>query len=175
MQNSPLELLFYYVESLRWKVEEGFDPKSAPSLQADDLEWHLQRHDDEAGAPRKAAYRLRLSLPPKENRFPYSFEIVMIGFFHLHDAVPEEQVARVLDANAPAVLYGAAREALATSIGRGPFRPLLLPSVNFLGVQREAQSEASAPAKPSPAKTDKPARKTKAKMQATKATRTRAV
>ena len=137
MQTSPLELLFYYVESLRWKVETGFDPAHAPSLQASDLEWHLQRNDDENAGPRQAAYRLRLALPSSGNRFPYSFEIALIGFFQLHDDVPDEGVERVMDANAPAVLYGAAREALATSIGRGPFRPLLLPSVHFQGIKRQ--------------------------------------
>lgn len=137
MQASPLELLFYYVESLRWKVESGYDPETAPSLQASDIECHLQRNDDEDGGPRKAAYRLKLSLPSQDNRFPYSFEIALIGFFQLNDSVSDENVAKVLDANAPAVLYGAAREVLATSIGRGPFRPLLLPSVHFLDLERQ--------------------------------------
>ena len=145
----------YYVESLRWKVEEGFDPELGPVLKAEDLEWHLQRNDDEAGGPRKAAYRLSLSLPPKENRFPYSFEIVLIGFFELHDTVRDEQITRVLDSNAPALLYSAAREALATSVGRGPFRPLLLPSVHFLGLERED-------AKPKKAATTAARRNTKA-------------
>lgn len=141
MRPSALELLFLYVESLRWKVEADHNPDDAAPLTPDDLEWHLQRNDDEEGGPRKAAYRLRLSLPPKENRFAYSFEIVLVGYFNLSDSVPEEQVARVLDANAPSLLYGAAREALATSVGRGPFRALLLPTVNFLELQRAPDAE----------------------------------
>jgi preprotein translocase subunit SecB len=160
MQDSPLELLFYYVESLRWKVESGYDPETAASVQASDIEWHLQRNDDEEGGPRKAAYRLQLALPSQDNRFPYSFEIVLIGFFQLNDSVPEESVSKVLDANAPAVLYGAAREALATSVGRGPFRPLILPSVHFLGMKREKK----AIKKPA---TAKPRRKTASKTTST--------
>lgn len=136
MQNSPVELLFYYVESLRWKAETGFDPETAPSLKASDLQWKLQRNDDEKEGSRKAAYRLQLTLPSSKNHFPYSFEIVLIGFFHLTEEIADEAVERVLDANAPAILYGAAREALATSIGRGPFRPLLLPSVHFQNIKR---------------------------------------
>lgn len=161
MQPSPLELLFYYVESLRWKVEAGFDPGKPAPLQCDDLEWHLQ-HDNESAdgnaqnaakenvgntAPRKeisreTAYRLRLSLPPREGRFAYSFEIVVVGYFRLGEEVPDESIVRVLDANAPALLYGVAREALATSVGRGPFRPLILPTVHFQGLQRD-QSDTS--------------------------------
>lgn len=141
MQPSPLELLFYYVESLRWKVETGFDPEKPASLQCDDLECHLQR-DDQDNTPRETAYRLRLALPPCEGRFPYSFEIVVVGYFRLGEEVPDESIVRVLDANAPALLYGTAREALATSVGRGPFRPLILPTVHFQGLQRD-QSDSS--------------------------------
>ena len=168
MQPSPLELLFYYVESLRWKVEAGFDPEKPAPLQCDDLEWHLQ-HDNESAdgnaqntakenventAPRKeisreTAYRLRLSLPPREGRFPYSFEIVVVGYFRLGEEVPDESIVRVLDANAPALLYGTAREALATSVGRGPFRPLILPTVHFQGLQRD-QSDSSDNTSPKP-------------------------
>jgi preprotein translocase subunit SecB len=148
MQPSPLHLNFYFVESLRWKTDAAFEPgdDNAP-LQVSDLKANLERDDDEDDV-RAAAFRLTLTLEPSAGRFPYTFEIVLIGVFRLDDSVPDERLALVLDANAPALLFGAAREALATSLGRGPFRPLILPTVHFLDMQRAARESAeSAPKK----------------------------
>lgn len=156
MLPSPLELRFYYLESLRWKVEADYDPEQPKPFEVADLQWNLQREDNETDDPREAAYRLTLSLPTDNGRFPYSFEIILVGYFQLNPSVPDNQIERVLDCNAPAVLFGVAREALATSLGRGPFRPLVLPSVHFLGLQRENQAEEpsdkAATSKPSPRK-----------------------
>lgn len=168
MQSSPLQLEFYYVESLRWKTDAAYEPagENAP-LQASDLKAHLERGvnagaDDEA---RAAAFRLTLTLDPSQGRFAYAFEIVLSGFFRLDDSVPEEHIAPILEANAPALLYGAAREALATSLGRGPFRPLLLPSVNFLDVQRDSDDQ-DAPSEETAPAPQKPRRKAKARPSA---------
>lgn len=130
MKPSPLQLEFFYVESLRWKVEPGFDPDNTVPLQVDDLTDELERAEHDQ--LREAAYRLTLKLPPLKGKFPYSFDITLVGFFSVTEIVPEERINTVFDANAPAVLYSAAREVMAATLGRGPFRPLLLPAVHFL-------------------------------------------
>lgn len=137
MTLSPVQLDFYYVESLRWKLESSYEPGTETSVCLDHLQWDIERmNSDEDG--REAAYRLKLRLPAVEARYPYSFKIVMVGAFKLDDAVPPDRVAPVLDNNGPAVLFSMAREALATSLGRGPFRAPLLPSVHFMNLTRDA-------------------------------------
>lgn len=140
MTLSPIQLDFYYVESLRWKIESEYDFEKNTPLSLGDLEWNLERADESEDG-RQSAYRLTLCLRPTESRYPYSFEIVVVGGFVLSEEVPEERITAVLDNNAPAVLYGAAREVLATSLGRGPFRPPVLPSVHFMNVVRTPQEE----------------------------------
>ena len=136
MTLSDIQLDFYYVESLRWKLEPEYEPGSETQISLDDLQWNVERMDGSEDG-RTAAYRLTLCLPPVEARYPYSFEIVVVGNFALSSRVPQDRVAPVLDSNAPTMLYSMAREALATAMGRGPFRALLLPSVHFMNLTRE--------------------------------------
>lgn len=139
MTLSDIQLDFYYVESLRWKLEPEYEPGTETSISLDDLQWNIERMDSSEDG-REAAYRLTLCLPAVEARYPYSFEIVIVGSFKLSALVPQDRVAPVLDGNAPALLYSMAREVLATSLGRGPFRALLLPSVHFMNLTRQSPS-----------------------------------
>lgn len=148
MQSSPLELEFYYVESFRWALLGGAAEHTAAPLRAEDIENHVEHAplDEDAPEPaRHVAYRLKLTLPPQPERFAYEWQIVMVGHFRLHH-LPDEQVQTVLDANAPAVLYSAAREVISMVMGRGPFRAPLLPTVNFLEGVKPAPTSTASPA-----------------------------
>jgi preprotein translocase subunit SecB len=71
------------------------------------------------------------------SKFPCEFSIMLVGFFEVIPEWPPEQVGRLFSANAPALLYSAAREALATVTGRGPYPEILLPSVTFVQLPSE--------------------------------------
>jgi len=64
-------------------------------------------------------------------RAPYAFRISLTGVFLPAPGYPEDGVEQMMNLNAPTVLYGSARELLATVTGRGPFPAVLLPSVSF--------------------------------------------
>jgi len=63
---------------------------------------------------------------------PYTFDIEVVGFFHLSDEYPEEKRAAMLKVNAPAVLFGAMREMVANITARGPYPRFDLPTVTFI-------------------------------------------
>jgi len=44
----------------------------------------------------------------------------------------EARLKEVVAANAPAMLFGAAREIIRAATGRGPFPPVIIPSTHFL-------------------------------------------
>lgn len=145
---SPLRLDSYYFEELAFRHDEAFDAErnhaSAP-LDPDDLEAAIDyghRPDDE----RTRFYRLQLELPPLEGRYSCSFRAVAVGFFALDASCPDAEIALLANTNAPAVLYGVMREAVAALSGRGPLPPLCLPSVNFLDFsQQSVENESSEP------------------------------
>jgi preprotein translocase subunit SecB len=56
----------------------------------------------------------------------------LVGFFEVDTGLPEEVIGDVVAANAPAILYSAARELILLVTGRGPFPPFSLPSATFI-------------------------------------------
>ena len=70
------------------------------------------------------------SLPLRDPR-PYSFAISLAGTFSFAPGTDEHMRSILIEGNAPAILYGVARGAIASITGLGPHGPLFLPSVNF--------------------------------------------
>lgn len=61
---------------------------------------------------------------------PYTFSVTLQGIVL---ALPEgERLERAVKANAPAMLFGAAREMIHALTSRGPHRAIIIPSTNFL-------------------------------------------
>lgn len=154
---SPLRLEHYYIQALRFETKDNFDHEEvAVSPTPDELQWNLEHQTAEN---EMLAFRLTLQLPPDNARFAYAFEIVVTGFFQVDESF-EGDIPRMADANAPAVLFGVAREAIAAATARGPFPALCLPTVHFLGIERAPQKKSAA--KKSTANPKSPATKRRA-------------
>lgn len=143
---SPLHLESYYIQALRFETKPEFDREGVSFFpEPSDLGWELEHTSTEEGA---LALRLTLELAPDKARYAYAFEVVVVGTFRVSQDY-EGDARQLEDANAPAVLFGMAREAVAASTGRGPFPPLCLPTVHFLGLSRaEKPSENDAADEP---------------------------
>ena len=63
---------------------------------------------------------------------PYFYDIKVVGYFEVAKDVSEKQMIKLVATNAPALLYGPAREQLANITGRGPLPGRYLPSVTFI-------------------------------------------
>lgn len=153
---SPLHLEHYFLQALRFETKENFDRDQMALMPApEDLKWNLENRDAEDGI---FAFRLTLQLPPENERFAYAFEIILTGIFKV-DGKYEGDTQKIADANAPAVLFGAAREIIASVTGRGHFPALSLPTVHFQNLVREPPKKVKVKPKP---KTKPTTKKTKA-------------
>jgi preprotein translocase subunit SecB len=108
---------------------------------------------------------------PPERKYPYDFQITLVGYFKVSEQVPPEQREAFVKINAASVLYSAAREALANATGRGPLPCALLPTVVFsLNPEQKQLPLREAKAQAGGKKTTKKAAKKAAKKGATKKT-----
>lgn len=142
MKLAPLQLESYFLTDLSCQANPQFKP---------DKETKFSERDLEVGAgvqvikdkPRRwqVSLNLKLQSGPEANS-PYAFRLNLIGVIcWVGPEQPEEKLETVVRTNGPSMLYGVAREMGRDLTARGPFPPLVLPSVSFI-------SEAPAPAAP---------------------------
>lgn len=67
----------------------------------------------------------------KSSPSPYKGRIEYIGYFTVEANYPEEKMPRLVAITCPSMLYSSIRELVALLTGRGPHRPLMLPTVSF--------------------------------------------
>jgi preprotein translocase subunit SecB len=145
MKLSPLVIEGYYVKELAVAVTPKYEDKQefsswvgfhfqpdatySPDPVTFDVLGDIAQHPDE---PNRWRYEIQIkSHTSKKKNFPYGFSITLVGFFRIAEGLTNSIINMLLYANAPAVLYSAAREILATSTGRGPYPAIMLPSVTF--------------------------------------------
>lgn len=135
MRSSPLLLKDYFTTRLSFSTQSQFqmggDPDAGKIL-VSDLTVDVKQSKQEDN-PFQRNFYLTIGLDdPSGTKYPCVFSISLVGIFEVAKEWPAEQIDILFNANAPALLYSAAREALATVTGRGPFRGILLPSVTFV-------------------------------------------
>ena len=67
----------------------------------------------------------------KKGAVRYSGKVNLIGYFSLTDSVKDEMKEKLLMTNGMSLLYGAAREHVASITSRGPWDSFYLPCVSF--------------------------------------------
>jgi preprotein translocase subunit SecB len=134
MQNSPLQLEDYFLKSLRFALVSPITEIPDPGAKYDPLSIEIDAKTEKLeGGPSR--WRCQVSVTSKDEEaknFPYSFEMVYVGFFGVVPEFPAERLEQMVRTNAPALLYSAAREALMYLTGRGRLPAILLPSITFL-------------------------------------------
>lgn len=151
MKPSALCLERYYFEELSFRHLEDFEPSTeagtraindpipSPALQCQ-VEG-AEKVDDQ----RQCFCRVSVELPPDAAKFPYTFKATAIGIFRVSEQVPDSGVREFVDANAPALLFGAIREAVSAMTGRGPLPPATLNAVYFVPSPRIDSGQKSTP------------------------------
>lgn len=162
MKLAPLQLVDYFVHSIRVEALDTYDPDKGQELDLKAL--HVQEKCTPIGESEED-HRYAIELEIKQDavdgkNIPYSYEVKLVGFLDAHPDYPADKVKTAVETNGPTMLFGAAREIIRAATGRGPYGPLLIPSTTFL----------TSPLK----KTKKTAKKAVAKKAAKKATRKRA-
>ena len=133
MNLSPLQLKKYFLTEL---VVKAIPPNPAASLPAASGGMRLTtkvHHAQNKANIRDWRVGLHISCQPDgRGNCPYLIEMELLGFFEVSPAIKEEHIKTLVMANAPALLYGAAREMVLQITGRGPNGPFMLPAATFI-------------------------------------------
>jgi preprotein translocase subunit SecB len=130
MKLSPLQLSSYFITELHLAAIPKFD-RTKPVEITDQhffVEPAFKRIED--GLQWQVSLRLRQDPAPNAN-VPYSFAVVIVGFFEVHPQFEKERIERMVQTNAPTVLYSILREVVRDLTTRGPHLGLMLPTISF--------------------------------------------
>src|SRR3989442_9777643 len=137
MGPSPLQLKNYYTTQLSFSAQPGFQTVGDENVLTDaDLTVDIQWKDGKHARERTCLLSIELD-DPSGNKFSCTFRAALVGLFEVVPEWPDNMVDVLFQANAPALLYSAARECLAMVTGRTPYGRILLPSVTFVNKKEE--------------------------------------
>jgi preprotein translocase subunit SecB len=161
MRVSPLRLEGYYVKELHVSIQEKWKLQSEypAAISPEDIAVTILagQHKEK---PRERFFEVTVELQKQAiKRYPYNFKTTLVGYFEISEQFPAEHAETMVKANAPALLYSAARELIASTTGRGLFPALTLPSVTFIEPPKTSKAVKKASpktsAKAAPKKTKK--------------------
>ena len=129
---SNLQLEHYFLTELNYTVNPDFDPEQPVKFNFEDLVVkHIHRPLEE-NSRKEWQVDLKVEfLPPKERNCPYAFSASIVGFFGVGPNISEEKIERFVEINGTSVLYTTLREIIYTITTKGPYRPILLPTLCF--------------------------------------------
>jgi preprotein translocase subunit SecB len=117
-----------------------FTNQESNSLAGIDLQTKVAVNTDDDD---KSRYQVSLeitALPEDEDKVvPYSVHLIAVGLFTVDENWDDpEKLMRVTGAS---ILYSAAREFIITITSRGPWPPMILPSISFMSSQDKKETE----------------------------------
>ena len=125
----PLQLEAYHVESLSYRMREGFDQKQVP-LERVDVKSDSFQHRDSLN---RFMVRLEVKIGQKDgSNARCELDLRVIGFFVLPEGLDKTMQLAMHGQNAPSILYGVARQIVAETTGNGPWGRVFLPTMNFV-------------------------------------------
>jgi preprotein translocase subunit SecB len=149
MQQSSLQLESSAITRVYVEANRTFPPDRAKDKFTTFAECGLESAVEYGPAPhnpRLYFVKLEIKLPGTETcQPPYFIDLEVVGTFLLsNQELPVNE--KLVEFNAPAVLYGSIRELVMQVTSRGPFPPLVLPTVSFVSPDQKVEPDGS-PAK----------------------------
>jgi len=134
MKASPLQLDHYFFAEAHCKAnpeppepdEENFGP-AEPAQFSTEIKMFK-------GATDPNAYQIQLvvkSADEADLKAAYTLLLHVIGYFRVDPDYEHDRLEHLVQINGASVLYSAARDFVLTLTSRGPWGPLMLPTVNF--------------------------------------------
>lgn len=133
MKAAPITLLEYFATDLSFTANREFAADKPIESRPEDFAAvpAVQSSATEA-EPRRWQVTLEIKhLPAPGTNFPYNYRVVLVGFFRAEASVAPQNEERTIRIHGASVLYGMGREIVRALTGRGPHRPLLVPTVSF--------------------------------------------
>jgi len=133
MKSSPLQLKTYFLTELTVKAIPVNAAAPVPPASGTISLSTKVHHAQNKANPRDWRVGLRISCQPDgKGHCPYLIDMELLGFFEVDQTVKEQMINPLIMANAPALLYGAARELVLLVTGRAPNGPFMLPAATFV-------------------------------------------
>ncbi len=134
MQASPLQLEHYFLAESWCQAASAaaVDPNAAwppPTTECFHTDIQMFRGEQDPNI-----YRIQLAIetvPEPESPLPYQVRLQFIGYFQIDPDFEHPNREHLIQINGASVLYSAARDFLLTLTARGPWGPMMLPTVNF--------------------------------------------
>jgi preprotein translocase subunit SecB len=166
MKPAPINLVEYFATDLSLVTNRAFVPdKPVQFVEGGfhvDVALARNEKTDQTLNCWQVTLDVRHQTSPGTN-FPYSYRVVLVGRFSVSPHVVNEDEERTVRIQGASVLYGMTREIVRALTGRGPYRPVILPTVSFY--EPKTQTAPELPPEPTtgtPAKTS-PRRKGRTK------------
>lgn len=131
MRPAQIALDNYFVSELQFTANQSFNANQPHPIDITDLQ---VTHDAVSVSENRHKWQvtLRVALNTKSDRnLPYCFLVEMVGFVDVAESVSEENIERFVGINGTSLLFSAAREIVRAVTMRGPFKPIMLPTVSF--------------------------------------------
>ena len=136
MRLSPLQLDKHFFTKVN--IEASQQEESSPNIEFGSRVMINQHIENE----RNFLVKLNLFSNDEEEENPnYTFNVEVVGVFTINDDYPSEKIQKLVEINAPAVLFGAAREMISNITSRGPLASFDLPTVAFIPEKNDESSE----------------------------------
>jgi preprotein translocase subunit SecB len=129
-QASPIRCKSYFANELSVSANPKYDPNRPSDLTTEDLQVEnsiVPIGEDESSIVFLSVEQHAAGV----KNAPYNFKIRLMGYFDVMEGVPKQRAEQLLLTNGSSILYGAAREILRDMTSKGPYPPLLLPTLSF--------------------------------------------
>jgi len=149
MKPSPISLIDYFATELSCLSNKAFDAAKEIKFVESEYCVSTSTTKNSSGSAQERRWQVSLEIRHQvgpQTNFPYSYRIALVGLFSVSPWVKEEDEERTVKVHGASVLYGMAREIARALTGRGPHRPVLLPTVSFYEAKPQEKVEAEKPA-----------------------------
>lgn len=125
---SPIEIISYFFPAVTVAADPLFDPEAERVEPEVKVKVGVDRNKENDSY--QVALDISFESESEENSYPYSVSLIAIGIFKVDPNFSDPD--KLLGITGASIIYSAAREFIITITSRGPWGPVMLPSISFL-------------------------------------------
>lgn len=147
MKEGIVNLLDYFATDLALSTNKAFSTEKPLKFESSEFVVNVAVQKSTAAEGTERRWQVSLDVshqPAPETNFPYAYRVALVGQFSIAPHVKADDEERTVRIHGASVLYGMTREIVRVITGRGPYRPVIIPTVSFY------EQKPAAPASPQP-------------------------
>ena len=142
MSKSPLRLEKYFWTEVTLKANPNFKPEDFKDSDIDFTSKSNVKVGTSKNNPHEFQVMLNIKIEPLDERpLPYDATLELVGFFNVDTAIAADAATNLARVTGASILYSAAREFFLTLMSRGPWEPLMLPTISFTELAQKKQGK----------------------------------